>query len=256
MQQTIINWATSPEFALLGFVVALVSFAASIYFYLRSIRERRPSFLTRTLVLVEGSPHHPTGLEFTYKGVPQSRIGVTKVLFWNAGQEAIRKTDLSDSDPLTLIVLKTNVLNASIIDSKPRLGSTLVATEELNEFRLNFEYLDHGDYILIQIVHNGALDVEIGIIGKIIGAKRIYKDYYPDDDAALAELARKLASANYYKNWNMAYAFALIATAGFQLFRGHYAWYVWLALAFGVFLLFAVFVVYRSPAPISLRGAA
>lgn len=237
--QSVISWATTPEFSLLGFSLGLFGLLTGFVFYFKSKKERRPTYLVRTTTLVEGNPNYPEGLAFTYRGVVQPRIAVSKLLFWNGGRETIRRADLIDSDPLRVKVSNATILDVQAIKIASENCSFRLSHSTPEDFSFGFDYLEQQEYILIQIVHTGKDDADIQMFGKVLGAARI-EQRTPRNEAIRDRVTRIVLSEPYYRVVEFS-AYTLPAVFGVYLFaRQDYSWYSWILLLWPALAYWAI----------------
>lgn len=254
MQSTLNALASSPEFALTGFAVGLVSLIAAVLFYSWGKRERRPYFQTATTVLVEANGNHPADLTFTYQGLPQTRITVTKVAFWNAGREVINALDMTEADPLRIEFGNATVLDAKVIKFSAESCRFCVSKAGLSEVRVVFDYVDSNDYAVIQVVHTGGIDTQIDMTGKIKGSPRIRRHTDPATSDLVTNNLLKFVNDTRSMERYLRVVLVLFPALGlWQLIQGNRAWYIWLFVLLTSFYLICSVILLRDRCPVKLR---
>ena len=164
--------ATSPWIALLSFLLTFVSLLLAIYFYLTGRRRKLPKYAIRSLSLVKGLVNRVTGLEMLYNGRHVENLTAGRLVFWNAGRETIKQEDVASSDPIIMQIEG----GAKFLDSKvifamnPANQFKIMESAEKTEIRIEFEYIDRHEGLIIQFFHTGTSDNKIALRGTIKGA--------------------------------------------------------------------------------------
>ncbi len=222
---------------MLGVVLAIV-------FYVKSKKEKSPYYEVKSTTLIEGLHIRLEGLQLQYKGIPQERICVTKISLWNAGHQTIDKFDIVSNIPFGIFCPpEVKILDVQITSvSTPATACAALAWMHDNEHSfipLQFDYLDHNDFMIVQIVHNGDEACVFKLEGKIKGVKQIEYNSGPDTSASIT---RKLPFMGpllplFANRVFMKYIGSLIylivgGVAGWQIIEGNTAWYMWLLAGF------------------------
>lgn len=168
---------SDPWVVLIISLVAIVSLMASVIFYFKSKRDKIPVYGYKTKTLIEGLSVGLDGLEVSYKGVKQGKICVTDVIFWNAGHGTINRSDVAEGDLLRIeFPDDVSVLDIKMIGRSSSACDAAFSDEYKTGGRVchvGFDYLDHNDYFIVQLVHNGSNESKFVVTGKIKGAKSI-----------------------------------------------------------------------------------
>jgi hypothetical protein len=168
----------NPGVQLAALILGVASVVLAIYFYVKSKKDRLPSYTVLSTTLVEGLSSELQDLKVTYKGEACERVTVSKLWFWNAGKEPIRRTDFVGAAPLAVVVAAgVKVMSARVIfctDEATKFADILTEERQGKEtlVKFDFDYLDYNDGGIIEIVHTGNEETEIGITGKIIGSTK------------------------------------------------------------------------------------
>jgi hypothetical protein len=114
-------------------------------------------------------------VHFEGYGEPIPNLTVTKVLFWNAGRDTIKKSDVVKGQQVALVAQgNTKILEADIIEQNhPTNSIRVTVTRERDRANVDFDYLDHGHGAVIQVFHTGLKQADLQISGVIQGTKGI-----------------------------------------------------------------------------------
>lgn len=199
----------------------------------------------------------------TYKGEPQEKICVTKLIFWNKGRATINGEDIVDSDPLRIQlpdgarVLDVQMVSASNRGCLPIVDANYVVGG--SDYGLRFEYLDHRDYFIVQIVHAGLEDVGFKVTGKIKGARSISESMAMLTDRQNLDSASLITRFEQLADGFMETRYGAAAVFGFM--GGLIAWMIhassgnkWFYLLPGFLFLVALaaLIVHRDVPPVKI----
>lgn len=168
-----------PYFALVMAFLAILSLILTVIFYRRSRRHKKPLFATVQRTIIENSTPMVPGFSVHFNGEKQPRVTVVQLWFWNQGDETIRAVDIPKASPLEIAVAPgASLLNAQIVKTTDDANQCSLGEPQLKEdgsmsIPLRFDYLDHEDGMVVQIVHNGDSCHLIRICGNIMGVKEI-----------------------------------------------------------------------------------
>jgi hypothetical protein len=168
-------------------VLTLISIVAAAYFYVRGRRVKRPCWAIRTSILVEEYESRIPGLEIAYKGQRMKSLEVTRAVFWNAGRETIRGTDLDSFSPLRVVAGDgVEILDVAPVadnmadDSKDIVQEGSLAPQHVEVtssamgWLIKFRYLEPGRGAVLQIVHTSPDSAAaVSVVGSIIGAQKL-----------------------------------------------------------------------------------
>jgi len=160
----------------LGIAGILIGAILSYYFYRKSIRIKEPVWSIRSYNLVQGLSSKLSGVDVTYNGESVHNLTITKLMFWNAGEETLNAADIKTSDPLRITISDAIVLEASILQSNnPSTQFQIEVSKSGDAIFINFDYLNHLDGAVIQIIHTGISSAHLSVQGAIKGVKAISK---------------------------------------------------------------------------------
>ncbi len=118
-----INESASTKASLLLAAIAIV---LAVVFYKRSQKRRRPSYAINHNNVFRDIQGVETKLNVDYDGQSISTLSVTRVMFWNAGNETIDRRDLAPGDALRIeLEDRDNLLDARLIANNNSAALTL-----------------------------------------------------------------------------------------------------------------------------------
>ena len=152
-------------------VLAIAGILSSIYFYIRSRRERRLVFHVRTFPLIRKSIGTVPELSIAYRGKPVTTLSLTRLALWNAGSQTITKADIVASEPLRVRAEGEGEILAAQVSFTRRPAAHLAANLDAMSILLSFDFLDQSDGGILDIYHSGTL--KFGVVGIILGCPSI-----------------------------------------------------------------------------------
>jgi len=264
MEVTIESLASTPWVTLGSFALAFFGILLAIIFYFRSQKNKTPCYEEASNTIIEGLHKSLDGLEIHYKGNIQERITVTKVAFWNDGKETIDKSDTVEKDPLRIELPNSiEVLDIQVIDVSSNSNSVsiknAIVTKDKTTYTLDFEYLDNNDYFVIQIIHNGSSQEELGIEGKIKGVKRIEKTTGSKIQSSLIKaipfmspVGELMSTPIFFKYFGSLTYFSIGLFISWYIFSGKTDWFMWLGAGFCFLATGIMYYGFRHIAPVKI----
>jgi len=261
MNELLQRIAQNPLVTLLSLALGVIGIILALVFYLKSrkLKVARYEVLSRTIV--EDLTAKLDGLEVRYQQVPQQRITVSRVFVWNEGTDTIDTADLTPIDPLRVEFSEgAELLDARIVfqtypANQVRINVPALPSESKTPTNLNisFDYLDHSDGAIVQLVHTGARSHKIVVKGKIKGSEPIQRVTSPAY-RAFPKPVRELAASKVFGWFGVILYFAGGITS-LVYFIGHRTnWYLLPVAALGFFGAWVMFIGYtREQLPRSLR---
>jgi hypothetical protein len=163
---------TTPDWALIGGIaIGLVGIAAAVFYGRRSRRVKQPVYIVKSNNLVENLESKVDGVAITFKGNPVRTLTVSKIAFWNAGNETIDASDISDNDPLRIFVTDGEILEASVVSvTSPAVDLKLGDIGSPQTLHVGFDFLDHKQGGVFQVIHTGLGSENVRVDGSVRGA--------------------------------------------------------------------------------------
>jgi len=173
-----VNWLeTNPMLGVASFILAIASVVLAFYFYFKSKKVKLPCYAVRSINIVRDLVNKIESLEMLYGGQPIKNLTVSKIAFWNAGNDTINNQDIPIAEPLTIHIKKEyQILDAKILFTKnPANQLTISLSSDKIFVNLKFDYIDKEEGGVIQIIHTGKSNEDIEIHGLIKGVGKINK---------------------------------------------------------------------------------
>lgn len=259
------SFANNPLVSIGSLGLAVFGIVLAIVFYIRSQKNNVPCFDNSSNTLIEGLHKALDGLEVRYKGVSQERITITKVIFWNDEKDTIDKNDLVKSDHLRIVCPNDiEILDIQIVSDNTERNSIVLGDQVVEEdaisYPVSFEYLDHEEHFIIQIIHNGDTSGRFAVSGKIKGVKSITKVTDANKAPALifsyipfmGPFEKIMSSPIFYKYIGSLLYFSGAVYAVWNLFIGNTQWYVWLAIPILLFASGVMYFGFRHISPVKI----
>lgn len=154
-------------------LLAIFSSIFAIYTWLAGKSRKRFSVSCKTNEIIVAGKSSIDKLDIRYDGQSISNLSSSNFYVWNSGNTVISPYDIVSSRPLCIKNTgNAKVLNAEILKCSEETNKFSLAKVTDDVVEINFEYVDHGEGLLIQILHTGASnDLELDC--KIKGGKGI-----------------------------------------------------------------------------------
>jgi hypothetical protein len=169
------NWLT-----LLAIVVGLV---ATVGVYLRTRRVKRPTWSVRTTDLVTKRTGELPGLSVKFNAQDVSDLSVSRIVFFNSGNDPIRRSDIAPAAPLKVFVEKgATVLDTSlVVANNPANRVAIQLDTTANQALLDFDYLGAREGAVFDVVHFGG-NAAAAVTGIVIGGQGLQYRRIADPD--------------------------------------------------------------------------
>jgi hypothetical protein len=173
MSDTVAGLSISEWEQVLVVVVPIVaSLAIGWYFWRRPERELLTA--SATVTHVRSLEQKVPGLEIRYGGSPVPAVSLSKVVLWNAGSKAIRHENVAEADPLRIETIGGAKILAVSAPFKGNAGNAIRvewdASRSPEKVRIEFDYLNAGEGVALQVLHTGESGVPLQCRGSLIDA--------------------------------------------------------------------------------------
>jgi hypothetical protein len=171
MEWSMNNWGNVA--GVVGVVLAILG----VYLTIKSWKRKIPTFVIRSNNVFKGLEKTIPDVEVKFPGYgqPVTSVTITKIGFWNPGNETIKKNEVVKDDPI-MIRAKEGVvfLSAVIFEAVNPLNKIeCTVSKDRSSVSITFDYLDCNQGALIQVFHTGTTDADITMSGTIMGASKI-----------------------------------------------------------------------------------
>ena len=163
--------------------LAIIGIILATFFYLKGKKEKKPTFQIRSFNLVKEFSKKVTNIELLYSGENVENLTITKVVFWNRGDEPIRKDDVAVADPIKIVVdSKYEIFEAEILNDIANEANRFELVKNGNKsIIITFDFILPGEGVAVQIAHSGLSSEDITLTGTIIGAGKPEEIVYDPD---------------------------------------------------------------------------
>ena len=145
------NWASILSGIIISSVIAFFS-------YRFSKKVAKPSYQKSSLRLIGKDENNlPGEVVVIFKGKEVERLTKTTLVFWNGGNESIDGKNIVESDPIKIAFDdKYHILSYKILERTRSVNNFTVDkdADRLHQLFLNFDYLDHGDGAVLELLHD------------------------------------------------------------------------------------------------------
>ncbi len=160
---------------IISYTIGITGLISSIFFYLKSKKEKKPVYDIRTTQLLRKNITSIEKLDISYEGQELEDFSVTYISFWNAGRETIEGSDIVERDPIKINLEGYKIYDYQIIIEEEK-NNIHFEKEGVNVIKLKFDYLDKNQGFLLKVYHNGSLS-DFKLTGSIKGSRPIQKGY-------------------------------------------------------------------------------
>jgi hypothetical protein len=152
-------------------LIAVVIGLIALVLYLKDRKVKKPRYEVRSYNIIRDFEAKTVPLDISYLGKDVGNVTISKVLFWNAGNETIKWEDVASAEPISISVVGGyTILYAKTIGVK-NTANKIEEPERRGEASVvvKFEYLDKDDGAVVQLVHTGNSSEDIQVAGTIKG---------------------------------------------------------------------------------------
>lgn len=159
----------------IGVIGIVLGFITSYIFYRIQKRRRELCWSIDSTSLIKGYSSLFEKLDIQYGGQKIENLTVSKIVFWNNGNETIDGKDIAIPPCIFLRdEANTKILDAKIIKSSTVGNGFEIHREPDNPILvLQFEYLDPQQGAVIQVIHTGVSILPLILDGEVKGVKDI-----------------------------------------------------------------------------------
>jgi hypothetical protein len=247
--QVILN----PWVGFVGTVFGVFGVLISIIFYFRTRQFQQPAYYKSSLRWYDGTNIPHNDIRLTFRGNEISRFTITHLVFWNAGNQAIRESDFAPASPLRLVLpeeaeifdIRIIAVTASEIRASLDSPETIEAGAK-KVIPVHFDYLDGNDGFCIQVIHDSKSAEGIEFAGKLPGVPKFRSSTSFSQKSFISQIVsdmQQMPSPSPLAKWvTIALAFFGLGGVGlwslYSAFFSEFHWYQ----VFGAFMTIYLFV--------------
>ena len=157
---------------IIGTTIGIAGILFGYYLYRVGRRAKEPCWSIRSNNLIQNFGARLVGLKIQFGDQDVQNLTVSRILFWNAGGDTIRKSDIADANPLQIVACDgVALLEAQVLATSSQSNKvSCVPQSDKKSAILQFDYLDRDQGAVVQIVHTGTSSDHLKIAGDIMGA--------------------------------------------------------------------------------------
>lgn len=157
--------------------LTIISIITAIIFYLNGKKSKIPTYILRTISLVQEKIQKIETVKILYSGNKVDNLSISKIAFWNAGKDTIDHMDIAQNNPIRLIIEENYLfLEANIIYQKNPSNNFNISLSDNNKYiDITFDYFDYEEGIVLQVFHTGNTSKNITLIGQVKSVKKIHR---------------------------------------------------------------------------------
>lgn len=155
--------------------LTIISIITAIFFYLKGKKSKIPTYILRTISLVQEKIQKIETVKILYSGNKVDNLSISKIAIWNAGKDTIDHKDIAQNNPIRLIIEENYLfLEANIIYQKNPSNNFNISLSDNNKYiDITFDYFDYEEGIVLQVFHTGNTSKNITLIGQVKSVKKI-----------------------------------------------------------------------------------
>ncbi len=151
-------------------LTTVISTIIAIYQIIRNKSVKEISVDRYAQVIVKKGKSLLEKLEVKYANRPVESLTLSDVYVWNSGNEVIENESMAGDDAIQISSANGELLDAQIVRQSDTSNKFRLDASGTSGFKVNFDYIDVGEGVRIQILHTGC-DSDLKIKFKIKGGK-------------------------------------------------------------------------------------
>lgn len=144
-------------------LLTIFSTVFAIYTWVAGKKRKQLSISCRTNEIIIEGKSNIDKLQIRYDGQDIADLSCTKFYIWNSGNTVLNTSDIVSSRPICIKNTGSAViLNAEIVRVSDETNSFVIKSANEQSVEISFDYVDHGEGFVMQILHSGdSKDLEI-----------------------------------------------------------------------------------------------
>jgi len=166
----------------LGLIAVLISSSSLLfaYFVYRKNRANKKTKLLNskraTYNVINKNNRYYEKVEIKYENKTLDVFSSTIITIKNSGTDVIKKEDIAKQAPIKIILDDKYEILEYRIKKKPNKISKIGVNQKENNLIINFDFIESGESLKIEILHTAESSKSFSIEGKIIGTKEEIED--------------------------------------------------------------------------------
>lgn len=172
--QSVLLTVTWTDF--LSWGIGILGLFFSVFFYLRSKKNRDPIYRCKTTQLIQRNTVSQIGnLEVYFDSIKLDALSITKIVLWNAGKDIISSSDVSDKDKVRIEIDKEyDILSCGVVkQTKEANNFDVEIAGDKKSVVITFDYMDYEEGAVIKLRHTGSSSSNLIVKGSIKAVKSI-----------------------------------------------------------------------------------
>lgn len=220
----------NPIFNLISFSLGIVGVTLTIYYYIKSKKNKIPTYIVRTINLVKEKIQKIDVIEIIYSGNKVSNLSMTKIALWNDGKDTISMSDIAQNNKLRFAINDGfEILDYKILFHKnPSNDFTLELASDKKSITILFDFFDFEEGIVVQLFHTGNTSEDIVIEGHVKSVKKITRKEYnssilPNRFSSITKPRKTVNKRKIRKiiGWTILFIGVITTILGVKLFLKH-----------------------------------
>lgn len=165
-------------FNIVMFIIAIASIIITIYIYIRSRKDKKPTYIIRTINLIRDTIKNIDNVKILYKNDTINNLSISKIALWNDGKETINSADVAPIDPIKIAIKNEyDILYADFLYKKNEVNNfKYEIASDKKTINITFDYFDFEEGFILQIFHTGNSSLDLCIKGTIKTVKKIIRN--------------------------------------------------------------------------------
>lgn len=135
--------------------LSVFSVAFGIWTWFAGKQRKEISVQCKSDILIKAGKNQIKKLDVLYDGNPIADLTSSKFYIWNSGNQVLQKNDIVTARPIAICSEKAKLLDVQILRMSDPTSAFRINTVSDREINVDFEYMEGGDGVLIQILHTG-----------------------------------------------------------------------------------------------------
>ncbi len=171
-----LKWLDDSQWLNLIFLaLATFSILISIFLYKKSRKKKSPTYDIRSTNVISDSLKSIGDVQVKFRDEIIDNLTVTKIAFWNAGNDTLNESDQAPTDKLRIELSDDFVILQSEIIFQSEPTNNIILVEEDNLLKLSYDFFDGNQGGIIKLVHTGKKSSDVAIKGTFKGSDKLKK---------------------------------------------------------------------------------